>query len=153
MTSLMLQLTGFTRVERHEMISRVKEAILGGGGYVTDFHMFSNAAICINFEVSPSKVASLSESLMATGLRLSRESRGVLEGYADQSGPLSGRGKGPCPKSRLTVANFSVPRLYRAGRRLFGQGRGKEAEVVGTLNITFIHDEPDLRMEVPPIPG
>ncbi|HJU55703.1 MAG TPA: hypothetical protein VJ715_14060 [Pyrinomonadaceae bacterium] len=27
------------------------------------------------------------------------------------------------------------------------------SEVTGTLEITFIHDEPDLRIEVPPIPG
>ena len=29
----------------------------------------------------------------------------------------------------------------------------KASEVTGTLEITFIHDEPDLRIEVPPIPG
>jgi hypothetical protein len=27
------------------------------------------------------------------------------------------------------------------------------SEVAGTLEITFIHNEPDLRIEVPPIPG
>jgi len=27
------------------------------------------------------------------------------------------------------------------------------SEVAGTLEITFIHDEPDLRIAVPPIPG
>jgi hypothetical protein len=33
---------------------------------------------------------------------------------------------------------------------------GEEArasEVTGTLEITFVHNEPDLRIEVPPIPG
>ena len=29
----------------------------------------------------------------------------------------------------------------------------KASEVTGTLEITFVHDEPDLRIEVPPIPG
>jgi hypothetical protein len=27
------------------------------------------------------------------------------------------------------------------------------ADVAGTLQITFIHNEPDLRIEIPPIPG
>ena len=31
--------------------------------------------------------------------------------------------------------------------------KAKASEVTGTLEITFIHDEPDLRIEVPPIPG
>lgn len=29
----------------------------------------------------------------------------------------------------------------------------RASEVTGTLAITFIHNEPDLRIEVPPIPG
>ena len=103
------------------MISRVKEAILLGGGYVTDFHMFSNAVICINFEVSAGNTGRLYASLIATELRLSQESHDLLAGYADQL-------------------------------RLLGE-RAKAADVRGTLNITFIHDETDLRIEVPPIPG
>ena len=47
-----LQLKGVTGVKRHELISSVKEAILQAGGYIIHFHMFSNAAICINFEIS-----------------------------------------------------------------------------------------------------
>ena len=31
--------------------------------------------------------------------------------------------------------------------------KAKASEITGTLEITFIHDEPDLRIEVPPIPG
>jgi hypothetical protein len=116
-----LQLTGVTKVNRHEMISRVKEAILRGGGYVTDFHMFSNAAICLNFEVSVGNIGSLYESLVATGLSLSQESHDALAGYPDQQGLLV--------------------------------ERAEAADVMGTLNITFIHDEPDLRIEAPPIPG
>ncbi len=33
------------------------------------------------------------------------------------------------------------------------EGELKEAEVTGTLQISFFHDEPDLRIEVPAIPG
>jgi hypothetical protein len=29
----------------------------------------------------------------------------------------------------------------------------EDAEIIGTLQVTFIHNEPDLRIEVPPIPG
>jgi len=116
-----LQLKGVTRVNRHEMIYRVKEAILSGGGYILDFHMFSNAAICINFEVSAGNLGGFYASLAATGLRLDQESRGLLEGCSQQ---LSGLGE-----------------------------KAKAADVMGTLNIAFIHNEPDLRIEVPPIPG
>ena len=118
---MLLHLNGMTRVERHEMISLVREAIHAGGGYVLDFHMFSNAAICINFEVAAGNVERLYSSLKATGLRLSRESHDLL---ADCCGELDRLGE-----------------------------RAKAADVSGTLQIAFIHDEPDLRIEVPPIPG
>src|SRR2546423_3461845 len=110
MNSRFLQLTGFTRVNRHGMISRAKDAILRGGGYVTNFRMFSNVAICINFEVSTDNIGSLSEWLIATGLRLSQESHDALAGYTDQAELL--------------------------------KGRAKAGDVMGALNITFIHDEP-----------
>ena len=108
-------------MSRHEMISRVREAILEGGGYILDFHMFSNAAICINFEVAAGDVGKFYTSLAATGLRLDQESHELLAGCSQESAGL-------------------------------GEA-AKAADVSGTLNITFIHDEPDLRIEVPPIPG
>ena len=116
-----LQLKGVTKVTRHEMISGVREAILEGGGYILDFHMFSNAAICINFEVSVGSIGNFYTSLVSTGLGLDRESRDLLAGCSQELGEL-------------------------------GEG-AKAADVMGTLNITFIHNEPDLRIEVPPIPG
>ena len=116
-----LQLSGVTRANRHEMISLAREAILAGGGYVLDFHMFSNAAICINFEVPAGNIEKLYSSLKGTGLRLSQESHELLAGCRNQSSET-------------------------------GEGAGA-GEVMGTLQITFIHNEPDLRIEVPPIPG
>jgi hypothetical protein len=101
------------------MIWRVKEAILHGGGYILDFHMFSNKAICINFEVSVGNIGRLYSSLKREAF-LTQESDDLLAGYRDQLGRLEG---------------------------------AKAADVAGTLNITFIHNEPDLRIEVPPIPG
>ena len=103
------------------MISRVREAISQGGGYICDFHMFSNASICINFEVAAGKIGKLYSSLAATGLRLNRESHDLLAVCRDQSEQLD-------EKSRA-------------------------ADVAGTLQITFIHGEPDLKIECPPIPG
>ena len=46
-------------------------------------------------------------------------------------------------------------RLFASCRRGLEQldEEAKASEVTGTLEITFIHDEPDLRIEVPPIPG
>lgn len=116
-----LQLRGVTAVNRHEMIARVRDAILDGGGYITDFHLFSNAAICINFEVSAGNVGGFYTSLVGTGLGLDRESRDLLADCGRQSAVL-------------------------------GEKAGA-ADVMGTLNIAFIHDEPDLRIEVLPIPG
>lgn len=103
------------------MISRAKEAILQGGGFVIDFHMFSNLSICLNFEVSAKKIGDLYAALKATGLRLTEESERVLADCSKQAEQLSAE----------------------AGA----------SEVAGTLAITFIHNEPDLRIEVPPIPG
>src|SRR5687767_825902 len=117
----LLRLNGVTRTDRQEMISCVKEAIWKGGGYIFDFHMFSNASICINFEVSAGNIEKLHASLTATGLRLNQESHDLLADCCNQ--------------------------LKRLGEK------SKVADFAGTLQITFIHNEPDLRIECPPIPG
>ena len=101
-----LQLNGVTRIDRHDMISRVKQAISKGG---------------INFEVSAGNIEKLYSSLTATGLRLNQESHDLLADCCSQ--------------------------LERLG------GKSKAADVAETLQITFIHNEPDLRIECPPIPG
>lgn len=116
-----LRLNGVTRIDRHEMISRVKEAISKGGGCIFDFHIFSNASICIDFEVSVGNIEKLYTSLTATGLRLNQESHDLLADCCNE--------------------------LKRLGEK------SKIADVAGTLQITFIHNEPDLRIECPPIPG
>lgn len=116
-----LRLNGVTRIDRHDMISRVKKAISKGGGYIFDFHMFSNASICINFEVSAGNIEKLYASLTATGLRLNQESHDLVADCCNQLEHL--------------------------------EERSKIVDVAGTLQITFIHNEPDLRIECPPIPG
>jgi hypothetical protein len=32
-------------------------------------------------------------------------------------------------------------------------GQAVDEEIPGTLQVTFVHNDPDLRIEVPPIPG
>ena len=103
------------------MIARVKEAVLQGGGFVVDFHMFSNRSICLNFEISAGKICDLQTALKRTEMQLTEESRELLTDYCQRAEQLS----------------------VEAGA----------SEVAGTLEITFIHDEPDLRIAVPPIPG
>lgn len=109
-----LQLSGFTRADRIQVTDRVSEAINQAGGWITDFHLYSNILICINFEVPLSNLNKLTASLQETGLQLSQES---LE--------------------QLTPANASM----------------LKQELAGTLQITFIHGDPDLIREVPAVPG
>ena len=110
-----LRLDGFTKAERIQMTARVSEAINQAGAWITDFHLYSNILICINFEVSSANLDRLAASVQETGLHLSQES---LE--------------------QLMPANESTL---------------KEKDLVGTLQITFLHNEPDLLREVPAVPG
>lgn len=110
-----LRLDGFTKAERIGMTARVSEAINQAGAWITDFHLYSNILICINFEVPSANLDRLAVTLQETSLHLSQES---LE--------------------QLTPANDSML---------------KEKELVGTLQITFVHNEPDLLRYVPAVPG
>ncbi|MBM0742739.1 hypothetical protein JOY44_14175 [Phormidium sp. CLA17] len=106
-----LRLSGFTRADRLQMTDRVSEAINRAGAWITDFHLYSNILICINFEVPISNLGRLAACVQETGLHLSQES---LE--------------------QLVAADESAL---------------KQEELLGTLQITFIHNEPDLLREVP----
>lgn len=110
-----LRLDGFTKAERIGMTARVSEAINQAGDWITDFHLYSNILICINFQVPSANLDRLAATLQETGLHLSQES---LE--------------------QLTPANDLML---------------KEKELVGTLQITFVHNEPDLLRYVPAVPG
>jgi hypothetical protein len=114
-----LRINGSTRADRHQTISAARDAITSSGGWVTDFKLFSNVSVCLNFEISPGAVARLHSSLGALGLGLSDESERALAGFS--RGGLERRAAG--------------------------------GDVLGTLQITFVHDEPDLRIEVPAVPG
>lgn len=117
-----LRLNGLTRENRHHSISLLRDAIINSGGWITDFHLFSNAAICINFELPRRHAGKFYSTLKATGLRLSAESVTALEACR-----------------RVSEETGAEP--------------VDETDLSGTLQVTFIHDDPDLRIEVPPIPG
>ena len=87
------------------------------GGWITDFHHFSNHSVCINFEIAARDVRALASALASIKLLLSDESADALARYREVAPPVGAD------------------------------------EVAGTLQVSFIHDEPDLRIEVPPIPG
>lgn len=106
-----IRLQGFTRVDRHDMIARLRDAFQKASADLTDFKMFSNTAISISFDVAGHRLAELGEALAATQLSLDEESIATVVNNADDE-----------------IVN-------------------------GTLNVTFIHNEPDLRIPVPAIPG
>ena len=110
-----LRLDGFTKAERIGVTARVSEAINKSGAWITDFHLYSNLLICINFEVPSTNLEKLAIFLQETGLDLSQDSLDQLI---------------PANDSTLT-----------------------HKELVGTLQITFVHNEPDLLREVPAVPG
>lgn len=116
-----LRVNGFTRADRNHVIAALRDAVTQSGGWITDFKLFSNVSICINFEIPFKRLGDFHSSLKAIDLRLSEESAATLVAYSGGQG--------------------------RDG------ARAAPADVVGTLQVTFIHDEPDLRVEVPPIPG
>ncbi len=104
-TSLHLQ--GSTRVERHALVDIVEEAIRVTGGWILDFHQYSNISLVLEVEIPPGRLAGLVRLLEAGGVRFS-----------------------PAP----ALAD-----------------REEVAAVLGTLQITFIHDEPDLHVATPPL--
>jgi hypothetical protein len=118
-----LRLNGCTRDERHDMISRVQRAFTESNASILDFKMFSNLSLNLIFELPARRIGELSAALTATGLRLSAESRELLGDW----------------QKRYEEADDA--------------GASQPTEIAGSLQITFIHHEPDLRLEVPPIPG
>ena len=105
------------------MIARVREAFAASNASILDFKMFSNVSLSIIFELPARRIGELQNALSATGLRLSAASRELLA--ERQRRYAEGAGDAPQP----------------------------QAEITGALQITFIHHEPDLRLDVPPIPG
>ena len=107
-----IRLEGFTRIGRHEMMAKLRDAFQAAKADLLDFQMFSNTAVSLSFEVRGDRLGELGSALFSTGLALDDESVECLR-----------------------LANSAVE------------------PVSGSLNVTFIHNDPDLRIPVPPIPG
>jgi hypothetical protein len=121
LTARFLRINAVTRADRHRTIPALRDAVAESGGWITDFHLFSNASVCINFELPLRHAARLGDSLKRLDLRLTAESVEALNA-------LGGRAARP-------------------------EALDADEEIPGTLQVTFVHNEPDLRIEVPPIPG
>ena len=98
-----LQLHGVTKVNRHEMIWRVKEALLRAGADILDFQAFSDKAVCINFEVTAGNLENL-YSLLVQEAFLYQES---LELLAETSDRLSRIGEPGKAKNVLGALNIT----------------------------------------------
>lgn len=122
-----LRLNATTHGDRHRMIELAKDAIGASGGWILDFTIFSNVSICLNFELQLGNVARLREALEQTELQLSDASLQALDGLA-----------GSAERQVHPVSSPSI---------------NSPTDVIASLQITFIHNEPDLRIPVPMIPG
>ena len=110
---MIIRLQGKTRAERHAVTSAASDAIGAAGGYVLDYHQFSNLAVNFTLELPPAGFARLRQALGEIGVVLappSAEERAVGAGPVDQ-------------------------------------------DVPGSLRIDFEHNEPDLRIPIPAVPG
>jgi len=107
-------LAAITRRHRLAATDTAKEAISASGGWIDDFHMYSNKMICIRCQIPAAGMERLCTRLEADGIRLDEDS-------------------------------------LRRSATLTAEGGGKEVSTA--LQLTFITDEPDLRREVPAVPG
>ncbi len=111
-----LRLNAVTRAERLATTAKIRELIVVEcHGWVGDFYQYSNAAICLHFELSARAIPVLLDALRHAGVVLGAE-------------------------------------LNSAAHALLNMK--SEAEITQcTLHLTFIHNEPDLRRQIPAVPG
>jgi hypothetical protein len=74
----LLQLNGFTRVDRLTSVGRLRDAIIDSHGWVTNFHEFSNLSICIEFEIPIEHLPLLAEALLAAEVKLKPKTESSL---------------------------------------------------------------------------
>lgn len=110
-----VQLNGFSRSERNEVISSASEAVQKGGGWIEDVLFFSNAAMNLRCVVMAAGIARLIDEIATIGVGLTPD---------------------------------DMASLHRAATVL-----SDDEELRFSLQITFVHDEPDLRRHIPSVPG
>lgn len=113
-----ISLAAITREDRHKMIDHTMQCINKCSAWIVNHTMFSNMAICINFQVEAGDVRKLIELLNTNGLNLTQQSIELGEDF-----PLD------------------LPERY------------KSKEILGAINITFIHNDKDLKIVIPAVPG
>lgn len=106
------QMNAVAAGDRLAKTAAAKEAILAEGGFVTEFHEFSNVSVCLMFEVPAERAVALAGRWRGAGLVLAASSDRQLAEWGDSAGTLT-----------------------------------------GSLQIAFVHDEPDLKMRIPAVPG
>jgi hypothetical protein len=80
MSAPFLELHVLTRQPRTEAVTRLKEALIGAGGWVTDYREFSNKTVCINVEIDERHCGELLERLRQVECVLEEETVRRLEG-------------------------------------------------------------------------
>ena len=70
-----IHLQGVTSGSRHLIIEAAREAITDAGGWIVDFHIFSNLALSLIFELDPDRLDRLLDHFEQIDIRLSDESR------------------------------------------------------------------------------
>ncbi|XXF78027.1 hypothetical protein P2318_34020 [Myxococcaceae bacterium GXIMD 01537] len=74
-----VQLQGYTREDRNEMVRRAEDAISSAGGWLVDANFASNKSAVLRFEVPQGGAEALRAALLATGLKLDEASLATLE--------------------------------------------------------------------------
>lgn len=113
-----LQITAITKDDRHNMIDYAVSSINMCSGWITNHTMFSNAAICINFQMEAKGVNRLLKLLNNNGMNLSDKS-------------------------------IELEKIFLAEL----DDKDKHKEIFGAINITFVHNDSDLKIKVPNVPG
>lgn len=113
-----INISGITKENRYKMIDYAVNCINNCSGWVMNHTMFSNAAICINFELEAKDVGKLIKLLNSNGLNLSKESIEIVESFPED-----------------------IEENY------------KNKEILGAINIKFVHNDPDLKITTPAVPG
>ncbi len=73
------RLTGFARGSHVEVVAHARDAVCASGGTVLDYHMFSNAILCLTIEIAPANLGPLAAALAAAGVRLDEQSLAQVE--------------------------------------------------------------------------
>ena len=81
-----IHLQGVTKGARHLIIEAAREAITDAGGWIVDFHLFSNLALSLIFELERDRLSQLLERFAQTGINLTDESRDVARRLAAAGG-------------------------------------------------------------------